>query len=218
MLVILLFSIILIENVCANCDEMGGSAKCESVFSADDIDFKYVSKLEIDNHFIPLNLRPGFINEFTRLRHLTVRRTRFRILYADSFSSSSITDLLINQAGLREIEPGAFRNMSNIDFIDLSDNEIQIIREGTFVNIPLRILRIFRNNLKVFQPGAIENLPKFQRLKLDYNKIEEINCHEIMDHPETLENIWIRANRFKKSFQVYVTKIIQCGIFVLGGQ
>ncbi|KAK9871328.1 hypothetical protein WA026_011595 [Henosepilachna vigintioctopunctata] len=168
--------------------------------------------LEIVNHFGLKNLdvlafESGYFENFL------LPTEKFDGLY-------NVTELRLQDNGLRTIEPNFFEHFPRLVFLELDRNQI-IFQEKTFtalkrlkflslsdnkiVKFPenffdglenVEKLNLWKNNLKHIEANSFAGLKNIKSLELAYNNIERIN-ETSLDKLSNLVNISIRSNSVK---------------------
>ena len=86
---------------------------------------------------------------------------------------SSLHILRLNNVGLRELRPGAFREVgSTLLYLHLQENELATLDAGTFDGLPeLRWLDLAHNRLATLPVGVFDNLPSLWGLEMQGNHL-----------------------------------------------
>lgn len=94
------------------------------------------------------------------------------VLYEESFNNlGDLLDIILENDGIKEIKPGAFKNLPKIYLIRLRHNQITVIREGVFNNLSLSELNLVNNKIEYIETGALNNLPNLNILLLGNNRL-----------------------------------------------
>nr|CAL25135.1 leureptin [Manduca sexta] len=93
-----------------------------------------------------------------------------RGLVSDNNDTVAIT---LKDCRITDVDIEAFKNVYNLEEIDLSRNKISSLKVGVFDGIPkVSSLTLSKNLLSTLPLGLFDNLPKLQRLDLGGNKIK----------------------------------------------
>ncbi|MGH0149173.1 UNVERIFIED_CONTAM: hypothetical protein FKN15_062838, partial [Acipenser sinensis] len=85
---------------------------------------------------------------------------------------TTILDLRFNR--IKDIQPGSFRRLKNLNTLLLNNNQIRRIPRGVFEDLEnLKYLYLHFNQIETLEPESFTHLPKLERLRLDSNAL---NC------------------------------------------
>ncbi|XP_027696149.1 peroxidasin homolog isoform X2 [Vombatus ursinus] len=86
---------------------------------------------------------------------------------------TSILDLRFNR--IREIHPGTFKRLKNLNTLLLNNNQIKRIPSGSFEDLEnLKYLYLHFNQIETLDPESFNHLPKLERLFLHNNRIAHL--------------------------------------------
>lgn len=109
---------------------------------------------------------------------LDLRHNNLRILPRDSFAYSGLLNLQklwLNFCNIMWVEKGAFRKLTHVKELDLSNNFLRDVPSGALADIAsLRELRLAHNHLTVLSAAAFLFSLDLVELDISYNKIEKI--------------------------------------------
>ncbi|CAG2249553.1 unnamed protein product [Mytilus edulis] len=82
---------------------------------------------------------------------------------------------LLYGSNIQRIETGAFKNLPNLDYIDLHYNNIGALSADTFVELgSLNTIRLYQSQVQRIESGAFKDLPNLYYLDLGLNGITDI--------------------------------------------
>nr|XP_030700354.1 peroxidasin homolog isoform X3 [Globicephala melas] len=106
---------------------------------------------------------------------------------------TSILDLRFNR--IREIQPGAFRGLRNLNTLLLNNNQIKSIPGGSFEDLEnLKYLYLYKNEIQSVGRQAFKGLASLEQLYLHFNQIETLDP-ESFQHLPKLERLFLHNNR-----------------------
>lgn len=149
---------------------------------------------------------------------LDVRGNNLRVLTNDIYVKMGITNLqrfYCSYCQISEVEPQAFRRLTNLVDLDLSENQmrevpteswkntkalmrlnlsgnpIKLIRSGAFSHLKfVTNLALSHCDIETVEKGAFEGMNSMLELKLDNNKLQHLTTDGIF--PKTLHHIEVR--------------------------
>lgn len=152
--------------------QLGALADCPKVCECKWRDGKEVVTCR-DAHFIDI---PRGLDPSTQV--LDLRHNNLRILPRDSFVYTGLVNLQkvwLNFCKLIKLEEGAFRMLSNVVELDLSNNFLRGVPSEALTDLPgLRVLRLAHNGLTVLPAAAFLPVPDLVQLDLNHNTITTI--------------------------------------------
>ncbi|XP_031684955.1 peroxidasin homolog isoform X2 [Oncorhynchus kisutch] len=87
--------------------------------------------------------------------------------------STTILDLRFNK--IKDLQPGSFRRLKNLNTLLLNNNHIRRIPRGAFEDLEnLKYLYLHFNNIESLEPESFTQLPKLERLFLHNNRITHL--------------------------------------------
>ncbi|XP_023381728.1 peroxidasin homolog [Pteropus vampyrus] len=102
-------------------------------------------------------------------------------------------DLRFNR--IREIQPGAFRRLRNLNTLLLNNNQIKSIPGGSFEDLEnLKYLYLYKNEIQSIDRQAFKGLSSLEQLYLHFNQIETLDP-ESFQHLPKLERLFLHNNR-----------------------
>ncbi|KAK0176770.1 hypothetical protein PV328_000875 [Microctonus aethiopoides] len=112
-------------------------------------------------------------------------------LPAASFARfENLTELILRNCSLRDIDPRAFRGLYKLEKLIIRDNRFSVIRNTWFKDCGnFYWLDLSKNNLAEIETGALDNLKQLQYLNLEDNVFECIytTCFVHLPRLDTLE-------------------------------
>ncbi|KAK3881327.1 hypothetical protein Pcinc_014221 [Petrolisthes cinctipes] len=149
--------------------QAGAAADCPKVCECKWRDGKEVVACP-DAHFIDV---PRGLDPSTQV--LDLRYNNLRILPRDAFVYTGLVNLQkvwLNFCNLTRLEAGAFRLLSNVVELDLSNNLLATIPSAALLDLPgLRELQIAHNRLTTVAATAFQPVPDLVLLDLSHNGI-----------------------------------------------
>ncbi|MEE6476697.1 hypothetical protein FKM82_011185 [Ascaphus truei] len=86
---------------------------------------------------------------------------------------TTILDLRFNR--IKDIQPGAFKHLKNLNTLLLNNNQIKRLPSGAFQDLEnLKYLYLHFNHIETLEPEAFHHLPKLERLFLHNNRITHL--------------------------------------------
>ncbi|XP_053565707.1 peroxidasin homolog isoform X2 [Bombina bombina] len=105
---------------------------------------------------------------------------------------TTILDLRFNR--IKDIQPGAFRNLKNLNTLLLNNNQIKRIPSGAFEDLEnLKYLYLHFNSIETLEPESFNNLPKLERLFLHNNRITHL-VHGSFSQLESMRRLRLDSN------------------------
>lgn len=115
---------------------------------------------------------PGLKN-LPKLRSLHLRKNRLRRVQKRDFSATELRDVFLASNEISSIDEASFG--PNVEFVDLSCNDLASFRPGWFGNPRvLKTLRLGANRLGSLPVGAFRNFPELKHLDLSRNFLRTI--------------------------------------------
>ncbi|XP_033967231.1 peroxidasin isoform X1 [Pseudochaenichthys georgianus] len=107
---------------------------------------------------------------------LDLRFNKIKDLQPGSFKRlKNLNTLLLNNNHIRRIPRGAFEDLENLKYLYLYKNEIQSIDRQAFKGlVSLEQLYLHFNNIESLEPESFTQLPKLERLFLHNNRITQL--------------------------------------------
>ena len=109
---------------------------------------------------------------FQQLLHLDLSHNRISVLREGIFSNlSHLRDLHLNNNNISD--PSGIRaNLSQLQYLDLSCNQVADLPDGIFNNLPQLIYQnLSYNSIAILPDGIFDNLPRLTQLILNNNNI-----------------------------------------------
>ncbi|XP_066468473.1 peroxidasin homolog isoform X2 [Tiliqua scincoides] len=105
---------------------------------------------------------------------------------------TTILDLRFNR--IKEIQPGAFRRLRNLNTLLLNNNHIKRIPTGAFEDLEnLKYLYLHFNQIETLEPESFTHLPKLERLFLHNNRISHL-IPGTFSHLESMKRLRLDSN------------------------
>ena len=119
-----------------------------------------------------------------------------------------VLDLSFNT--IQDIDPGAFKGLSSMEFFTLYNNDIEILPPGVFSPLEqCTLLNVSSNNIRKIQPGTFTGLRKLRELDLQHNRIAtlEINAFGDLTH---LQVLYLQDNMITHLPDYVFRPLVQC--------
>lgn len=124
-----------------------------------------------------------------------------QILHRDTFQRSPLINLqkmYMRSCRLGQIDKNAFRGLSNLVEIDLSDNLLTHVPSQTFEDIPyLRNISLARNPIQKVDAFAFRLVPQLAKLDLSRCKIQSIRP-KAFDNLDALDHLKLNDNELQE--------------------
>ncbi|XP_048209431.1 LOW QUALITY PROTEIN: peroxidasin homolog [Perognathus longimembris pacificus] len=112
---------------------------------------------------------------------------------------TTILDLRFNR--IREIQPGAFRQLRKLNTLLLNNNQIKRIPSGAFEDLEnLKYLYLYKNEIQSIDRQAFKGLTSLEQLYLHFNQIETVDAESFQRLPK-LERLFLHNNRITHLLQ-----------------
>ncbi|MBN3304761.1 PXDN protein, partial [Amia calva] len=109
---------------------------------------------------------------------------------------TTILDLRFNR--IREITPGAFKKLKNLNTLLLNNNQIKRIPRKTFDDLEnLKYLYLYKNEIQSLDKQAFKGLHSLEQLYIHFNHIETLQADTFSDLPN-LERLFLHNNKLSK--------------------
>ncbi|TET06578.1 hypothetical protein E3J79_01380 [Candidatus Dependentiae bacterium] len=84
---------------------------------------------------------------------------------------------------IKKLPPGIFQGFHNLEYIDLSDNQLTELPEESFKNLPqLKILFLCNNKkLRKFSPDIFQGLVSLEKIGLSNEQLKKLNSDVFQD-------------------------------------
>uniref|UniRef100_A0A673VDL4 Lactoperoxidase n=1 Tax=Suricata suricatta TaxID=37032 RepID=A0A673VDL4_SURSU len=106
-----------------------------------------------------------------------------RVLLPLTPPSFVFRDLRFNR--IREIQPGAFRRLRNLNTLLLNNNQIKSIPSGSFEDLEnLKYLYLYKNEIQSIDRQAFKGLASLEQLYLHFNQIETLDPESFQHLPK----------------------------------
>ncbi|XP_077147460.1 peroxidasin homolog [Ranitomeya variabilis] len=124
----------------------------------------------------------------------TVRCMHLMLEHVPTVSpQTTILDLRFNR--IKDIQPGAFRHLKNLNTLLLNNNLIKRIPSGTFQDLEnLKYLYLYKNEIQSIDRLAFKGLASLEQLYLHFNHIETLEPESFYHLPK-LERLFLHNNR-----------------------
>ncbi|XP_072850467.2 toll-like receptor 7 [Pogona vitticeps] len=92
-----------------------------------------------------------------------------------------------------------FKNLTNLETLDISENYLHSLPRGVFCELPvgLKVLRLASNSMQLFLWGELQVLKKLEVLDLGNNQLTTVP-RELSNCSQTLQKLILQNNRIKK--------------------
>ncbi|XP_069091955.1 peroxidasin homolog [Pleurodeles waltl] len=109
---------------------------------------------------------------------------------------TTILDLRFNR--IKDIQPGAFRRLKNLNTLLLNNNQIKRIPAGAFEDLEnLKYLYLYKNEIQSIDRQAFKGLASLEQLYLHFNHLETVEP-ESFHHLPKLERLFLHNNRIAR--------------------
>uniref|UniRef100_A0A8C2FJ85 Peroxidasin n=1 Tax=Cyprinus carpio TaxID=7962 RepID=A0A8C2FJ85_CYPCA len=106
---------------------------------------------------------------------------------------TTILDLRFNK--IKDLQPGSFRRLKNLNTLLLNNNHIRRIPRGAFEDLEnLKYLYLYKNEIQAIDREAFKGLVSLEQLYLHFNNIESLEP-ESFSHLPKLERLFLHNNR-----------------------
>ncbi|KAJ7988928.1 hypothetical protein DPEC_G00314270 [Dallia pectoralis] len=107
--------------------------------------------------------------------------------------STTILDLRFNK--IKDLQPGSFKRLKNLNTLLLNNNHIRRIPRGAFEDMEnLKYLYLYKNEIQSIDRQAFKGLVSLEQLYLHFNNIESLEP-ESFTHLPKLERLFLQNNR-----------------------
>lgn len=193
--VIIIIYLYVFENVDTKCNIVKSSAKCDSFDVSENVT-QSVNFLEIRKGVREIFF-PQYLFRHSNLSKLSISHCDIKRIRSDTFVDLTVSYISLVNNNIEIIYAGAFKNLPKLEKLTIAHNRIEIIPVEVFSRLPLSSLTLSYNLITTIEDGALKELSNLKRLHLDNNKLQNIVMHKILDHPETLEILWLHNNSLK---------------------
>lgn len=138
---------------------------------------------------------PDWFFQFKRLEHLSLKNNTLKELPTIIFTIQNIKHLNLAENQIHEIKDHYFRNLMDIEKVDISYNQITSIPSERITSPKCKILSIKGNKLKKF-PIAVSDTHSLEKLDLSENQISSIE-DDAFDGLENLVELDLSFNELQ---------------------
>lgn len=144
----------------------------------ENLEVRFLDLRKIPDNFVPA------LRTMKNLRQLNLHHNLIESL--DSFTNlDQLTVFHVNSNYLREIPRNLMKGCSNLEFLDLADNEITLIHPDSFDGLgSLKILDLQGNRIEKLVRGVFKYNYNVERIDFSHNRIKAIEpCDFLNNHP-----------------------------------
>ncbi len=186
-----LFCSVRADQVPAGCSIRAFTANCPSATEASLVSLPHtIRQLNLDGNTAIKSLHSGIFDRLPYLGHLSIRRTGLRALPSWTFSAneasiSNIVFLDLSDNNITNINSLAFYGLDRLRHLNLSGNPVSEFEMDTFYSLTgLQTLDLSNTRLHSLQSRAFHGLANLTRLNLSNTAIQNINadafdCHRV---------------------------------------
>lgn len=130
-----------------------------------------------------LNLRGNLLTTFSdrafgfnasNLRELNLRGNKLREL-GSLGRLPSVSELILSANQLSRLQEDTFRNMTVLEYLDLSENQLRSLPGAVFIGLlGMKTIRLHQNHLTELDPRTFEDQAFIQQLHLSDNQLETL--------------------------------------------
>ncbi|XP_031829415.2 uncharacterized protein LOC116425603 isoform X1 [Nomia melanderi] len=178
-----IIGLLLLTFLCSSVKTVRG--ECRQVKNDDLIEYSCVNGQLSDLDSLPAST--GKI----RISNMPIYR-----ITKDTFSKfgSDLWVLGCSHCAIRDIEPGAFQHLDNLQQLSLDNNYLPSIKESWFRGLNyLTYLDLNYNNIQTIEDGVFRTLPSLVDLRLSGNRLECLNLRD-MSNLKELKRIFLTEN------------------------
>ncbi|XP_045483514.1 leucine-rich repeat-containing protein 70-like [Harmonia axyridis] len=129
------------------------------------------------------------------LEHLEIIDQNIPILKNDMFENSGLTDLLLINDNIERIDPMAFKNLINLEYLLISQNKLKKFPKEAIAPLKnLETLEFSSNGLETLSTNDLPELPRLKKLILTNEKLKEVDFTDIETKAPSLTEIYLVGN------------------------
>ncbi|XP_050666879.1 connectin-like isoform X2 [Leptidea sinapis] len=194
---------------CENSQEINEAIKTEcwvfngGIDKADPLWSSFTSQMNLET--LAFNVRsdgglsfvPNKILRYLRkLKNFSIKFSSINKIESYTFVNiSSVQEMTLTKNQITTLNKHAFYNLSNLTILTLDANKIKKIETETFYDLPaLQKLFLTSNNVTIIEDGAFRHLVNLLELELDKNNISTLN-KECFDGLANLKRLDLRKNK-----------------------
>ncbi|KAJ8255735.1 hypothetical protein COCON_G00195990 [Conger conger] len=145
----------------------------------------------------------NFLQNLPSLKVLNLSRNYISTLTSKNMTSNSLTELQFQKNYLGRLWKEndhsyvqLFKNLVNLEYLDISSNEIDRIPQSVFQNLPRSIIKLClaHNSMTNFKWSNLKLFPSLQFLDLSHNYISEVST-TLSNLSETLKFLHLGKNK-----------------------
>ncbi|XP_063160392.1 toll-like receptor 7 [Candoia aspera] len=176
--------------------------------------FQHLKELEVlnlsDNSYYfkaeGVTLMLGFTKSLVNLKILIMNGNEISVSTDEGMASDSIKTLEFrrNRLDILWKEGNSeyfafFKNLTNLDSLDISENFLTSLLPGVFYNLPpkLRVFKLTSNQLKTFNWGCLQALKNLEVLDLSNNQLTTVP-RELSNCTKKLQKFIVQNNKIRK--------------------
>ncbi|XP_036401251.1 SLIT and NTRK-like protein 6 [Megalops cyprinoides] len=164
------------------------------------------TKLVLTGNMIQRLLHYDFV-DFESLKLLNLANNQIDHIDNEAFLNlGHLKKLHLNANRLDKLSPGMFTGLHNVEYMYLEYNVIKAILPGTFNTTPNLKLLYLNNNLLQTLPSQIFNNVPLARLNLRKNMFMHLPVSSMLDHLNSLEQIYLEDNPWDCSCDLVALK------------
>lgn len=139
----------------------------------------------------------GFLED--RYEEIKVQASRERLVLFEGAVKdlSNLERLKLGGMKIVAVEPGAFKNLPNLEVLDLHKNLLEVVREGVFNVLNVTELYLQGNRIASVEKGAFDNMEYLEIINLDNNRLKTVDPEWFHNTPN-VQYLSLKQNRIER--------------------